>query len=128
MLIVHRVVLCVRVLSECFMFSQFVTPPAPRSRGPASASTCTDHVTLRTIVRRPAYHPTYVDQRIRMPAMVAETQTDVSINAPVGRKRGLTKTVVVIDGVVLIVTIVRKPGGVIYSPESWMFCDQHNSN
>ena len=71
----------------------------------------------------------YVDQRIRMPAlMAAETQTDVSINAAVGRKRGLTKTVVVIDGVVLIVTIVRKPGGVIYSPESWMFCDQHNSN
>ena len=35
--------------------------------------------------------------------MFAETQTDVSINAPVGRKRGLTKTVVVIDGVVLIV-------------------------
>ena len=59
-LIVHRVVLCVRVLSECFMFSQFVTPPpAPRSRGPASASTCTDHVILcvqlfgdlRTILR-----------------------------------------------------------------------------
>ena len=130
MLIVHRVVLCVRVLSECFMFSQFVTPPpAPRSRGPASASTCTDHVILcvlqlfgdlRTNVR-------YVDQRIRMPAMVAETQTDVSINAPVGRKRGLTKTVVVIDGVVLIFTM-RKPNGVIYSPESWMFCDQHNSN
>ena len=62
-----------------------------------------------------------------MPAMVAETQTDVSINAPVGRKRGLTKTVVVIDGVVLIVTM-RKLGGVIYSPESWVFCDQHNSN
>ena len=60
--------------------------------------------------------------------MVAETQTDVSINAPVGRKRGLTKTVVVIDGIVLIVTIVRKPNGVIYSPESWVFCDQHNSN
>ena len=69
MLIVHMVVLCVRVLSECFMFSQFVTPPAPRSRGPASASTCTDHVTLRTIVQRPAYQRTYLDQRIRMPAL-----------------------------------------------------------
>ena len=111
------------------MFSQFDTPPAPRSRGPVSASTCKDHVILcvlqlfgdlRTNVR-------YVDQRIRMPAMVAETQTDVSINAPVGRKRGLTKTVVVIYGVVLIFTM-RKPNGVIYSPESWMFCVQHNRN
>ena len=73
MLIVHRVVLCVRVLSECFMFSQFVTPPpAPRSRGPASASTCKDHVILcvYTIVRRPTYQRSYVDKPIRMRTIV----------------------------------------------------------